>query len=65
MLTGILTEEEQNIMRDFDAEDLSRFAQDCEETRLLVYNRLKQNGVKINEYPVLEDFLRERRYDEV
>lgn len=65
MLGGLLSEEEQNIMRDFDSKDLSRFARCCEETRLLVYNRLKQTGVRVDEYPALEDFLRERRHDEV
>ncbi len=65
MLTGFLTEEEQNIMQDFVSEDLSRFARRCEEARVLVNNRLTQNGVQINAYRALEDFLRERRNDEV
>lgn len=59
MLGGLLSADEQNILRDFDAEDLPAFAERCEEARRLVYTRLKQNGVQLREYNTLEDFLRE------
>ena len=65
MLQGILTEEEQNIMRTFDPEDLPGFARRCEEVQELVYTRLKRKGERIREYGTLEVFLHENGYDEV
>lgn len=57
MLGDLLTDGERNILRNFDAEQLSAFAQRCEEARALVYNRLKAHGVPIREYDTLEAFL--------
>ena len=65
MLGGLLTDEEQNILRDFDPEDLSGFAARCEEARRTVHTRLLESGVRLNEYDTLSDFLRENGYDEV
>lgn len=65
MLGGLISEDEQNILRDFDADDLHAFAERCEQARKLVYGRLKQRGVPLREYDTLEDFLRENEEHEV
>ena len=65
MLGGLLSEEEQNLLLDFDEKNLPAFAQRCEDARVIVYERLKQNGVKLYEYDSFEDFIRENGYDEV
>ena len=57
--------EEQNLLLDFDEKNLPAFAQRCEDARVIVYERLKQNGVKLYEYDSFEDFIRENGYDEV
>lgn len=65
MLGGLVTEEERNILRDFDADDLQAFAARCEEARALIYERLKERGIPLREYDTLEDFLKENGEDEV
>ena len=65
VLSGLLTEDERNILQAFDADDLHRFAQHCEVVRKLLYERLKMNNEQIREYETLEAFLRENGYDEV
>lgn len=62
---GLLSDEEQNLLQDFDAEDLAAFAERCEEARVLVRERLSARGVLLREYDTLEDFLRENGTDEV
>ena len=57
MLGGLLTPQEQYILEDFDREDLGRFADRCEKTRGIIYERLKAGGTPIREYGTLEDFL--------
>ena len=53
----MVAEDEQNILRDFDAEDLPAFAARCEQARAIIYERLKAGGIPIREYGTLEDFL--------
>ncbi len=65
MLGDLLTDDEQNILRDFDPENLPRFAGRAEEARALVHTRLRERGVRICEYEDLDAFLRENGYDEV
>lgn len=65
VLGDLLTDDEQNILRDFDHENLSRFAERAEEARALVHTRLRERGVRICEYETLDAFLRENGYDEV
>ena len=57
MLGGLLTEDEKNILRDFDAANLPAFAARCEQARAIIYERLKAGGTPIREYDTLEDFL--------
>ncbi len=65
MLGELLTDDERNILRDFDPGDLAGFAARCEKTRRLVHTRLLQNGVQLREYGTLNDFFRENGHVEV
>ena len=65
VLDGIVTEEERNILGQFDAGNLTHFAQVCENTRILVRERLLARGENLREYDTLEDFLRENDTHEV